>query len=657
MVASGTYTVTVTSILGANLNTGGDFTGGTIGTMSTGYTLTTDGNLNDGYEIANNANVNNFGNNCTSSAPSGGNMMEVNGSNNGTTTVIQKSGLAVTAGSQYRFSFWYSDVYGMSNSAQLEVTVNGVVQTTLNMTAECAWQQYSFVFTAASSTASFKIVDKRTSFLGAGDVFAIDDLFVQEIIPCTQTATTNVVVNNPLMAGGVSGAKVWLRGDAGITKTGANVTTWADQSRGGFITTQATKAATANVTHVSPAFNHNPSVRFDGTANQRLVGAANANFTGAGTYFAVANIGSTTINSVSAIIGNSGLGGQGIAILGTSGTGTFYYHTDGNGAGETNTSNSSNVFGSYAQPRIVRSVYTSPGTNTQNSSLYLDGGVLGETSTSTGVGVAAASGFEIGGRTNGGFTARIWKGDIAEVIYYPSVLNATDLEKVESYLAIKYGITLGDNNATTSKYVNSDGVTIWSANTGFHRDVAGIGRDSLSALDQRQSSSSNTNNIVSMANAAFAADNSLNTNAFSADKSFLIWGHDGASTSFTAIAGTGLQVLGRKWRAEEIGTVGTAQLRLPNSLVTLAVGEKLVLIASSDATITTSDMRIDMTLNGSNYECTYNFPAGVSYFTVAKVVSTEGGLCNDGIDNDADGATDCNDSDCSVVAKTPAIRH
>ncbi|NNC46706.1 MAG: choice-of-anchor D domain-containing protein, partial [Winogradskyella sp.] len=91
-----------------------------------------------------------------------------------------------------------------------------------------------------------------------------------------------------------------------------------------------------------------------------------------------------------------------------------------------------------------------------------------------------------------------FEGRIAEIITYSATKNdATDTSernRIQSYLGIKYGITLApDSNGTTKDYVNSDGTVIWdqSANTGFNNDIAGIGRDDASELNQKQSSSVN----------------------------------------------------------------------------------------------------------------------------------------------------------------------
>ena len=92
-----------------------------------------------------------------------------------------------------------------------------------------------------------------------------------------------------------------------------------------------------------------------------------------------------------------------------------------------------------------------------------------------------------------------FNGTIQEVILMrnagnSTVLPATEIAKINSYLAIKYGITLyggSPTSKTRSNYVNSAGNVVWDAtlNAGYHQNVFGIGRDDNSGLYQKQSSS------------------------------------------------------------------------------------------------------------------------------------------------------------------------
>ncbi|MBP6642326.1 MAG: T9SS type A sorting domain-containing protein [Flavobacteriales bacterium] len=170
-------------------------------------------------------------------------------------------------------------------------------------------------------------------------------------------------------------------------------------------------------------------------------------------------------------------------------------------------------------------------------------------------------------------------GDLQEVIWYKKTLTATERKQVETYLALKHGITLGGNSGTsaTYNYVNSFGATIWNktTNLGYNNDIAGIGRDDATALLQKQSNSVNATGSVTMALGTIATSNAANASTFSQDRSFLIWGHDGAShqsihndpACFTLLP-TGVQArIQRKWKVERTNfaqntTVGFSQSAL-----------------------------------------------------------------------------------------------
>lgn len=126
-------------------------------------------------------------------------------------------------------------------------------------------------------------------------------------------------------------------------------------------------------------------------------------------------------------------------------------------------------------------------------------------------------------------------GDLQEVIWYKRSLDATERKQVETYLSLKHGITLGGNAGTGAayNYLNSSSTTIWNkvSNAGFNNDIAGIGRDDASRLDQKQSTNATGASAVSVALGSIAASNLANANTFTQDRSYLIWGHDAGATN------------------------------------------------------------------------------------------------------------------------------
>lgn len=151
---------------------------------------------------------------------------------------------------------------------------------------------------------------------------------------------------------------------------------------------------------------------------------------------------------------------------------------------------------------------------------------------STAVNPSITTGLRVG-RNAAGSGSEYLSGALGEIVIYNNSITTAQIDRIESYLAVKYGITRGGNTglATTYNYVSASGTTIWdkSLNTGYNRDIAGIGRDDASALVQRQSISVNNGESVSIGLVSIDASNAANGNAFASNNSFLLWGNNGLS--------------------------------------------------------------------------------------------------------------------------------
>lgn len=247
-------------------------------------------------------------------------------------------------------------------------------------------------------------------------------------------------------------------------------------------------------------------------------------------------------------------------------------------------------------------------------------------------------------------------GRIVEIITF-SARNADNPERnrIETYLAIKYGITLGING-TSQDYVASDGNVIWdvSANAGYNYDIAGVGRDDDSDLYQKQSKSVNNSAIVAFSLDNTELTNNLNSNSFSTSNEFLVWGNDGqntnsSATSITVSLGpatitTVTDVMNRKWKmvetaGDDIGTVEVSVFETDLAgLPPLTGNDAYVMLVADDAGFTSNLQTVFMdpsTFNGlATREGTYDFD-GVKYFTfgVAHEEVRTRHLGFDGVDN------------------------
>ncbi|MCE7989583.1 MAG: choice-of-anchor D domain-containing protein [Caldilinea sp. CFX5] len=212
-------------------------------------------------------------------------------------------------------------------------------------------------------------------------------------------------------------------------------------------------------------------------------------------------------------------------------------------------------------------------------------------------------------------------GDTSEIISYDRILSATEMQRINSYLAIKYGITyLNAAGTAVPDYLAADGTTkVWdaTANATYNNNIAGIGRDDASVLQQKQAKSSNSGIQPIIGLGTIAASNAANSSTFSANKSFLLWGdNNGAATLTAAYNGGSNNRLARVWKVQETGTVGVVTVVLPRSAVP-TVGLRSLIVHSSDANFGTVDRTIPLTSQGGNYVATVNFNNG-DFFTFSS---------------------------------------
>jgi len=118
-----------------------------------------------------------------------------------------------------------------------------------------------------------------------------------------------------------------------------------------------------------------------------------------------------------------------------------------------------------------------------------------------------------------------FSGFIPEFIAFDHVLRPDDQHLVESYLAIKYGITLPSKD-----YVNSNRDVIWNTklNADYSNSIAGLGRDDVFELYQKQSGSTREPNFLTMGVSEVATSNIENPSEIN-NLNFIVWGHNGSS--------------------------------------------------------------------------------------------------------------------------------
>ncbi len=346
---------------------------------------------------------------------------------------------------------------------------------------------------------------------------------VNRVPTATNPAGTRTIAVCPSYPGtSALGLKNWVKSDVGVT--GSPVSSWADQSGAG-ITGNLNQATAANRPAViASAVNYQDYLRFDGV-NDILVSANT--FTGPtlfgstdNTIFMVKNIRSGLVdykweNNPT----NSWR--VGMELNGTRQRFDFVNDNAG-GKNDISTTNISN------KDVIVAGV-----TDASSIALRLNGN-LDATINNPGLnmsGAATAKPLNIGGNDLG--NPLYCNVDIAEVMTYNKKLSSSEMKRVESYLCLKYGITMGNNAGAgpASIYMASDGTQIWNGQTGYHNYVIGLGRDNAAGNSglhkiktQSVSSLNGSTDIIALANSNFTTPVAL-TN----DKSFLVVGSNAGS--------------------------------------------------------------------------------------------------------------------------------
>ena len=358
-------------------------------------------------------------------------------------------------------------------------------------------------------------------------------------------------------AGVVSGIKLWLKADSieANPADGATVTNWNDQSGVGNNATETTHPPLFQ-NDAASRINFNPALSFDG-ADQHLDISLEA-LEGSSDYTFIA-VGLREDGTSNPIIGNE-LDGVGALELGYLDDTRLNYRVSPQNI--LNLAHLTTVPDGYDSPSLTPFLLTGikqTGAEERNgqrtTSMLNSNGDLFD-----------ASQYFIG-RAGSDGSAKNYNGRICEVLVYNRALTVEEENQIKSYLAIKYGISLGQNESPQN-YVDVNGQTLWDAsNPGaatYNNDITAIGQDNGSGLDQTQSRSTNHQSILTIAE----------NGGGMADGEFLFWSHNGGTRSFvTTELPSGIdQRLEREWLVQETGEVGSVDLSFDLTGVSLPMG-------------------------------------------------------------------------------------
>ncbi len=456
-----------------------------------------------------------------------------------------------------------------------------------------------------------------------------------------QSSNSAIDFFNGAPAGIETDLALWLRSDfgTGSTTDGASLSTWVGQSAAAV---QASQGVPAN----QPVFhdnaidnlNFNPVISFDGTNGflelpDNIVAAGDD----ALGFYAVWNSNADNVTQRILSLGST-TSGSGLALqLGSSGNAGLQLEVAPNNQGllvpysinttALLTANTQALSGNDVMVALAGAAFSTGTVGNTNRSLTSSDNYLGQAPTAT----------------------ERFNGQIAEIIVYNEPQSASERQRVESYLALKYGITLSNDNdgdgtpfeaagISEGDYVASDELTVFwdaGANASYHNNIAGIVRDDGSDLEQKQSRSSNADALVTMGldddTNGPEQTNSANSGSFQADLSALVWGHDGEALydNDENIDFDPVQVasrLNREWRVQETGTVGTVVVQFDVSNLEGPQGpgtsdeSQIVLLVDNDSDFSTGAslvLQASVTNNDGLVNFRVDFNDG-QYFTLAS---------------------------------------
>jgi hypothetical protein len=363
--------------------------------------------------------------------------------------------------------------------------------------------------------------------------------------------------------GGIStNLSLWMKADAALPTAGGTLTQWKDENNVNTFTISGTPTTVTNVVNFHPVVRFAGSTKLTGNTNidwsecTAVVVYNGAPNTERGTVISPLTSG-TAVNDAARYFfrsGTEGSTGYCYSGMGTDSIGFVY-----TAAPPDDTVNLLTASG-------VGNVFTRNGVDARIGMLY--GGFTARATVMTGIKP------QIGERSTA--DGKYLKGDIAEIILY-SQNNAANRNRVESYLALKYGITLGSPGSLVN-YVSSTGVAFWTGKATYQNNIFGIGADVGSGLNQNASNSMNTG---SGAGAGLSGKGNLVLSAIGtlSNQQFLMIGSDpGSLSEQTITAGIGpsnaitSKRLIRTWKVQNTGSIGGVKLTFDKTGVSVSGG-------------------------------------------------------------------------------------
>jgi pimeloyl-ACP methyl ester carboxylesterase len=464
-------------------------------------------------------------------------------------------GVAVQPNTNYIFSFSLGNITTIAPMVQIVPKINGTVLTPTNLapngSGNSSWTKYNYIWNSGSSNTAYLVLENNsvvTDLAGYtnGNDFAVDEIAFTKL----------------LSPGGVTGMALWAKPENVIGTPSTGITSWINAAGNKNLMTTKTNA-------------NKPSLSSDG--------ADNINFNTVATFI------KSEADSLTAYAGFSGntlhtaAHAYVVAIANNSANNHFFFQENQSASNKIELALPNNGLVSFTAGGATNVVETpfvaadinkpllwsfskndagTPTNNTKTQDIRKNGLVIAATNT-VGNFTGNASTFQLGE----------FDGKVAEVVYYlDKNIDAAAQNKIESYLALKYGLTLG-SPTNLQNYTASNGNLFWTANATYQQDVFGIGKDNLSGINQAISNSMNTGSGTGIGQSG-KGNIVVQTITPLADYQFLMMGNDAGSfaeqTSDIPATAIGAKRIGREWKVNNTGTVGAVNISFDLNGITIA---------------------------------------------------------------------------------------
>jgi hypothetical protein len=370
---------------------------------------------------------------------------------------------------------------------------------------------------------------------------------VQAQAPGNLTVTTNVAPNNLRL-------DLWLDADRGVTNSGGIVSTWNDQSSYG-----RHHGVLANTNNnykprytTADGMNFHPKLTFDGRQFLGYNYSGTAAFEASRIYyvFFVSKKNDTGANFATVYTpflpttsgrlraNNGWWNNQPAFATASTANGTSISGT----VSDTYTTAAHPFYGANNKKYAITGIERA---NTPNDFQYQYKNGVANTYPAATFGTTAIADAQkislVGGASNTNAAPVLsFNGDIQEIIVFSKAgntdsghrnLTSDELARINTYLSIKYGISLDDGDYVTLKA--DEQVKIWErtamGNIGYNNHVFGIGRNDASVLYQKQSIACDGGRLTAYIGSSLAALNSANDGTFADDDTYIVFGSNNKS--------------------------------------------------------------------------------------------------------------------------------